>query len=143
MKFQSATHRSRTLETDMTPMIDIVFQLLLFFLTTTQLASMAKVKLDLPRERGEQLGRGEEPGLIVNLRSDGAMLVQDEEVSPPELAAMAARAMAERRARGGPESLRPVVRADRAAPAETLNALLSTLRDAGVEGVTFAVSPGG
>ena len=83
MKFQSATHRSRTLETDMTPMIDIVFQLLLFFLTTTQLASMAKVKLDLPRERGEQLGRGEEPGLIVNLRSDGAMLVQDEEVPGP------------------------------------------------------------
>lgn len=143
MKFRTASQRSRTLETDMTPMIDIVFQLLIFFLTTTQLASMARVELELPRERGEQLGRGEQPGLIVNLRRDGVLLVLDEVVTREQLAAMAARALAERQARGDTDSLRPVVRADRGAPAESLNALLTTLRDAGIGGVNFAVSPGG
>jgi len=143
MNFRTASQRPRTLETDMTPLIDIVFQLLIFFLTTTQLASMARLELDLPRERGEQAGRGEQPGLIVNLRRDGVVMVLDEVVSLEQVASLAARALAERRERGGPDSLRPVVRADRAAPAEALNVLFSTLRDAGVDGVTFAVSPGG
>jgi len=142
MIFRSATIRPRTLEMDMTPLIDIVFQLLIFFLTTTQLASMARLELELPMERGEQQGRGEEPGLIVNLRGDGVIVVLDEEVSREQVTALASRAMAERRSRGQVAALRPVIRADRGAPADRLNALMSALRDAGVEGVTLAVSPG-
>lgn len=143
MNFRSSVRRSRTLEMDMTPMIDIVFQLLLFFLTTTQLAAIVRLELDLPRERGQQLGGGEEPGLIVNLRSDGAVVVLEEEVTHGRLAAMATQAIAEGRERGAIEPLKPVIRADRQAPAASLNALLTVLRDAGVEGVNLAVSPGG
>ncbi|MBX3355612.1 MAG: biopolymer transporter ExbD [Phycisphaeraceae bacterium] len=126
----------------MTPLIDIVFQLLIFFLTTTQLAAMVRVELELPRERGVQRGRGDEPGLIINLRDDGRIMVLDE-VMPPEAAGrIAARARAERLARGDGAPLRPVVRADHRAPASSLNALVEALRAEGIDGVTFAVRPG-
>lgn len=142
MNFRDAGRRPRTLEMDMTPLIDIVFQLLIFFLTTTQLASQARMELELPRERGLQSGRGEEPALIVNLRHDGAILVLDEEVSLEQVAELAARARESGSALDRAAPRRPVIRADRGAPAASLNALLVAMRDAGVEGVTFAVSPG-
>lgn len=135
MIFRSLTRRPRTLETDLTPLIDVIFLLLIFFLTTTQLAAKSQMALELPSERGERRGGGEEPGLIVNLRRDGALVVLDEEVSPAEVTRMA------RRMREGRLDARPVVRADRAAPAQSLNRLLSALREAGVEGITFAVAP--
>jgi len=136
MIFRPITQRSRTLETDMTPLIDVVFLLLIFFLTTTQLAAHSQLELDLPKERGERRGAGDEPGLIVNLRRDGSLVVLDGVVPLSEVVALASRM------RQGRLDARPVVRADRGAPAQSLNALFDALRDAGIEGVTFAVSPG-
>ena len=45
--------RERQLPVDMTPMIDIVFQLLIFFLVTAQLSQHSRADLELPQEAGE------------------------------------------------------------------------------------------
>jgi len=136
VRFRARSNRPRTLEQDLTPLIDVVFQLLIFFLTTTQLAAQAQMELDLPRERGEQRGGGRDPGLIVNLTRTGEIVILDSTRSLQELATIA------RRVRLEQGEIRPVVRADRGAPAAALNALFTTLRESGIEGVTLAVSPG-
>ena len=54
MNFSSRNKPERLLPVDMTPMIDIVFQLLIFFLTTAQLAQFSRAEMDLPQEAGEE-----------------------------------------------------------------------------------------
>lgn len=131
MKFAAAGRRERTLALDMTPMIDIVFQLLIFFLTTTQLARTAEELLELPREEGSNEEVRAASAFTVNLLADGTIQVADREVSLEELRRLATRS--------GGEA--PVVRADRAAGVESLNALVRALRDAGGTSVRLAVDP--
>ena len=59
MRFDARRRKSRLLPVDMTPMIDIVFQLLIFFLTTAQLAQFSRAEMDLPEEAGEQVETAE------------------------------------------------------------------------------------
>ena len=41
-------------EMDITPMIDITFLLLIFFITVTQVSDAAKEPIDLPKQKGEE-----------------------------------------------------------------------------------------
>lgn len=141
MRFSRPGSAARTLAIDMTPMIDIVFQLLIFFLVTSHMVEVARTEVELPREKGEE-GRSEElSGLVVNVLADGRLLVGDEERSLDGLAELARRlgdASGDDAA-----SRRPLVRADRNAPAETLNAVMATLEKAGARSIRLATSPAG
>lgn len=89
MKFTSRNKQDRLLPVDMTPMIDIVFQLLIFFLTTAQLAQFSRAELDLPQEEGEQTEAVEEAGIIVNLLADGTIQIAGERLDDAAFAVMA------------------------------------------------------
>jgi len=122
---------------DMTPMIDIVFQLLIFFLTTAAIAQANRVKLDLPREAGTPDPTPTGPGLVVSIRADGSCELAGRVVTMDELTA-AARASRSERGR-----LVPVVRADRSAPGARLNDVIDACRQAGFDGIRLATTPGG
>ena len=140
MQFSSRQSRSRALLLDMTPMIDIVFLLLIFFLTTAQLARESRADLDLPDERGEQTTEVERAGLIVNVLADGSLLLGDSMISIEELENAAIRQVVGSRDEKG-RLVRPLVRADRNAPAERLNEVFNALRRAGTGSVRLATSP--
>ena len=53
MQFKNSRNSNRAVVIDMTPMIDIVFQLLIFFLVTAQMAEQSRATLELPKEKGE------------------------------------------------------------------------------------------
>lgn len=153
MRFAHA-NRNRVLQLDMTPMIDIVFQLLIFFLTTAQMAQMARSDLQLPKEKGEEEKSKDLAGLVINIDAAGTIVVNDAVTSLQEIEFMAAD-LAVRASAGGASTgleralgrasdvsaFRPLVRADRNAPAERLNAVLSALERAGVKGVRIGTSP--
>ena len=124
---------------DMTPMIDIVFLLLIFFLWTMQLVQDSRMELDLPQEQGEQAERTEQAGLILNLLPDGTIVEGDEVVSLERLKVLALAAMDGNASQ--PAMLRPLVRADRNAPAERLNQIMNVLRQSGLSGIRLATSP--
>jgi len=137
----SPSHRGeRTLPVDMTPMIDIVFQLLIFFLTTAQLAQLSLAEVELPLERGEASDETAEAGLIVNILADGSVVVAGQATDLVALSLMAESLVAE--SAGGDRDVRPLVRADRSAPAAALNRTLSVLQRAGVGAVRIATDPG-
>jgi len=142
MKFTRSRRRDRLLPVDLTPTIDIVFQLLIFFLTTAQLAQFSRAELDLPIESGEDVEASEEAGLIVNILPDGTMQVAGETLDDESFAIMAEELVmdldADRLLR-----LQPLVRADRNAPVARLNRVLELLQRAGVPSVRIATSPGG
>jgi len=141
VRFTRPGSAARTLAIDMTPMIDIVFQLLIFFLVTSHMVEVARTDVDLPREKGED-GRSEElSGLVVNVLASGELVVGDEPRSLEQVAELAGglgEASGEDAA-----SRRPLVRADRNAPAATLNAVIATLEKAGARSIRLATSPAG
>jgi biopolymer transport protein ExbD len=75
-------HVPRKSALDLTPLIDVVFLLLIFFLLTSIYAKPS-IPLDLPEAETARTAR--EPEVSVAIRPDGALLLNDREVSPAEL----------------------------------------------------------
>ena len=68
---------------DMTPMIDIVFQLILFFLVSTTFAILPGLKLNLPTSRTSE-GTSVQ-GITISASADGSLFFNDKEVLIDEL----------------------------------------------------------
>ena len=64
---------------DMTPMIDIVFQLILFFLVSTTFATLPGIKLNLPQSHTAESTCL--MGITITADSSGALYFNDKEVS--------------------------------------------------------------
>ena len=140
MRFGGRKPRERQLPLDMTPMIDIVFQLLIFFLVTAQLSQYSRADLDLPQEAGEKTDAAAEAGLIINVLPDGTFEIASGVVSIEEIQSLARDLARDSESKG--EVARPLVRADRNAPTASLNKILSTLQKAGIPAVRIATAPG-
>ena len=131
--------RERQLPVDMTPMIDIVFQLLIFFLVTAQLSQHSRADLELPQEAGETIEESIEAGMIVNVLASGDLEIAGELVTMEDFDRTSRALVVE--AGDSISTLRPLVRADRRAPTAALNRVLSTLQKAGVPSVRIATAP--
>ncbi len=123
---------SGAIELDMTPMIDVVFLLLIFFLTTAQLSQMSSAPVTLPREDGNADELLESSGLVVNVIDDGSIVILEKTVLTSEIALLAKNALAQ-----DPTAI-PVIRADRGASAAHLNAVMDALRTGGFRTVRLA-----
>ena len=64
---------------DMTPMIDIVFQLILFFLVSTTFAIVPGIKLNLPESRTSEGVPVQ--GITITAEKNGVIFFNDKEVS--------------------------------------------------------------
>ena len=135
MRFRTR-HRG-VLELDMTPMIDVTFLLLIFFLVSAQMAARSRGEVRLPVQAGEAQADAGTAGLVVLVQADGSMLVGDRPIDAPRLTAMAREIVQ----RGG--GMAPVIRADRDAPAAALNAVAHALQAGGLPTFRLATQPGG
>ena len=135
MQFRKDNSASRSVAIDMTPMIDIVFQLLIFFLVTAQMAERTRADLDLPQESGEEAMENALAGLTINIEADGSIVVDEKRIDLVALDQLIEDAMAQA---GGPDALKPLVRADRNCDAGRLNEILSCLGAKGLGAVRLA-----
>ncbi|MEY4119342.1 MAG: hypothetical protein RLZZ116_2670, partial [Planctomycetota bacterium] len=135
VQFKNARSSNRSVVVDMTPMIDIVFQLLIFFLVTAQMAQQTRAQLDLPKEQGEEEKEQELAGLTINVLADGNVVVNEETVSLEALDRMVDEAI---RAAGGPDRLKPLIRADRNADSARLNEVFNRLSGRGLSAIRLA-----
>ena len=118
-------------ELNLTPMIDIVFLLIIFFMTTAQFARLTREHVDLPQERGEQLEDPEDPGVVVNLTADGRIVVAGETVDLPGLEAIVRNEIELVEGRDAAR-VRIMIRADRNDDSAQLNRVVGRLHDLGV-----------
>ena len=103
---------------DMTPMLDVLFMLIIFFVLTTSFARLETQRVDLPKGRGE---RTEVKAAVITITSNGEILLDGKPSSLGEL---------KTRLRGHP---RVLLGAHRGVPYGRVAELLSALRSAGVE----------
>ncbi|MEQ8784905.1 MAG: biopolymer transporter ExbD [Pirellulaceae bacterium] len=120
---------------DMTPMIDITFLLLIFFISVTQVSKSERLALELPKAKGQE---NEEPTtLTINVDQQGDIYITGERV---DLRRMATLVDHELRLVGNNASqLKIVVRADRRGTSETVNEVVTSLADMGLLQIKIAV----
>ena len=74
-------------EVQISPLIDVVFLLLIFYAVTTQFVTDQRLKLKLPEAKtAESAGQGkEERPAVVKVAEDGAVFIDDQEVPEAQL----------------------------------------------------------
>lgn len=127
--------RSRAPRIDISPLIDVVFQLLLFYAVTTQFVTPERLKLQLPEARTAEAAkttRPEEAEVLVT--SSGEILVANRVVSEDRLEA-------EMRAllKGQPERS-ITIRGDKGAPYGTVMKVLDAARLAGAQHINLVAA---
>ncbi len=132
MNFRASEARPRVLNLDFTSMVDLVFLLIIFFLTTSTFIEKNRAPLELPKDHAEAQfrRRADRPAtLVVNLTRNGTIIVAGEYVA---LDALVEKVRQERDAAGGAAELDLVLRADRNAPLRFVNEVAERLVDLGL-----------
>ena len=110
-------------EINVTPFIDVILVLLIIFMIAAPLATV-DISVDLPTSNAEQQQRPDKP-LILTLKSDLSLILDNDPVSRPALAGALTQAT------GGDKQQRVFLRADKTVPYGELMALMNDLRTAG------------
>lgn len=120
---------------DMTPMIDIVFQLLIFFLLTSIFASQPTLDLVLPRADHAQV-REEKKEIHLFIQRGGEVFVDREEVPLGKL-----RSALEQKI--GEDRKRPLfLSADQDIPFQVFISVLDTIQGLGLSDLAVLTQPG-
>lgn len=130
MRFRSFADRPRVAPIDLTPMVDMVFLLIIFFLTTSSFIEKTKADVELPEEKGEAVQEVKRGSVIINITRNGTFVISGEYLSLDQIVR---RIDAEAEAGRAVADLDVVVRVDRLAPITRLNDLARRLSDAGVK----------
>jgi biopolymer transport protein ExbD len=128
---------------NITPLLDVIFQLLVFFLLTSSLVKPTQIEVQLPESSSGVAARPESEPLVVTCRlADGKPVLTVEDAPFGSFAELGAALVA--RAETAPG--RAVdLRIDKAVPYQDVIRLLDTLRDSGFPKFalhTLAVTPG-
>jgi biopolymer transport protein ExbD len=118
---------------DLTAMVDVVFLLIIFFLTTSSLVELTRERVDLPIEEGEEIETERAGTVVVNVTQEGRIVVEGEALTRAQLLDKIAH---ELRAGGGDFDL--LIRADEAASLSVVNAIAEGVAELGVRGWRLA-----
>jgi biopolymer transport protein ExbD len=127
---------------NMTPMIDVVFQLIIFFLVSNHLVKQeAQLPLPLPTaDSGPAAVDETRPRITVNVAPDGRILLAGSTVEPAELARRLANQFAQfRRDHPQRDDLEVRIRSARTVPYQRVEPILLACARSGIWNVTFAV----
>ena len=131
----SKRKRSNRPVMDMTPMIDIVFLLIIFFMTVTQVSEVNKEQMKLPELEGSI---DQKPTMLtINVMDDGELRVSVEAVTIARVVALVEQELF--RLGGNVNLLTVVVRADENGLSRATNEVVRALGRMGVVRIRIAV----
>jgi len=126
MQFEGRRRTSQV--PNLTPLIDIVFLLLVFFMLTSHFVQEEAIDIDLPvADSGEAVSEDEQLEVVIS--AEGMLLIDDHIVAPESLEGVLRQHLAER------EDSLVRVRGDRGAPLGQAVLVLDAARKAGAGGV--------
>ncbi|NCG19702.1 MAG: biopolymer transporter ExbD [Rhodobacterales bacterium] len=133
MRFGAARRADPIL--DVTPMIDIVFQLVLFFMVSTQFVSSPGIQVDLPRSSAQTV-LTDEAHVNIWMTTSGAVYVDDVVVDTPELQRIL-------KAKGKADPRTTVVlKADQGVPHGRVVGIMDMAHNYGLSNLAIATDPG-
>lgn len=117
-------------ELNMTPMIDIVFIMLIFFIVTTSFVK--ETGIEVSRPSADTAERKEKGSILIGVRGNGEIWMDNRQIEKDAIRANVERMLAE-----NPEASVVVV-ADEASSSGTLVQAIDQARQAGASGVSVA-----
>ena len=126
---------SSGLQMNMTPMIDVTFLLLIFFMTVSQVSAVNKEKLPLPQQKGSQ-DQSEAP-ITININEQGDIIVSGNRLTLPQLLAEVASELG--KVNDDASRLTIALRAHREGNCRTVNQVVSALEKLEIHRVRIAV----
>jgi biopolymer transport protein ExbD len=130
---QLSNGRPRRVALDLTPLIDVVLMLVLFFMLTTTFVLSPGVQVDLPQ--GSSLQQPRESDAIITITKDGAVYFQDAQVSLETLQAVLQRAKSQQ------PGLRVVIKADTVVQHGRVVEVMDMAKLVGIERLAIATAP--
>ena len=130
------SNRRKSLVFNMTPMIDVVFLLIIFFLVSSHLARQeVHMQLDLPAAgNSQEILEVETPTLVVNVTAARKLVVRGHSLTPTELESQLKKAIQKKG-----KNLEVRIRSDQQVPYEVVEPIMLSCARAGIWNVTFAV----
>lgn len=126
---------SGTTAVNMTPMIDVVFLLIIFFLVSSHMARQENMlQLDLPTAVSGIDDMVERETLVVNILASGVWQVGGVEVDEPGMASRFRRGML-----ASSEPLRLKIRTDQQVPYARIEPVLEIASEVGIGDIVFSV----
>ncbi len=120
---------------NMTPMIDIVFLLIIFFMTVTQVSRVNRERLDLPKQAGAE---DQKPAVLtINVDQAGEIVVSGTIYPLADLIALVADELA--RVGDDPSRVKIVLRTDQRSKSATTNDIMRALARMQIHQVRIAV----
>jgi len=130
--FSEARHRDRRARVDMSPLIDVVFLLLIFFAVTTTFLEQSAMELELPESSTSEAT--ESTKIIVEVSASGEIRLQGETVTAGQLEARVGELSEADRSR-------ITVRADASIELGLAVQVIDALRNGGAEGISLPMVP--
>lgn len=127
--------RSTSAGINMTPMIDIVFLLIIFFMTVSQVSEINKERLELPKLTGSEDQK--RTSLTVNVDQAGDIVVSGNRITTTELLTFVSRELD--KVGDNPDRLSVVIRGDERGDCRTVNEIMESLAGMEVKKVRIAV----
>ena len=126
---------SRLLRMNMTPMIDIVFLLLIFFMTVTQASRIKEEQLELPQQEGSR--DKETSSLTINIRQDGQLVMLGRVLQLDRLLTLVNEELA--RVDNDPRRINIELRVAQRGESRAANQVAKSLEQLNIKRVSFAV----
>jgi biopolymer transport protein ExbD len=120
---------------NMTPMIDIVFLLLIFFMTVTQASRIKEEQLELPQQEGSR--DKETSSLTINIRQDGQLVMLGRVLQLDRLLTLVNEELA--RVDNDPRRINIELRVDQRGESRAANQVAKSLEQLNIKRVSFAV----
>lgn len=130
---QLSNGRPRRVILDLTPLIDVVLMLVIFFMLTTTFVLSPGVQVDLPQ--GSSLQEPRESDAIITITKNGAVYFQDAQVSLETLQAVLQRTQSQQ------PRLRVVIKADTLVQHGRVVEIMDIAKRVGIERLAIATAP--
>ncbi len=134
-------HGRGTIGFNMTPMIDVVFQLIIFFLVSSHMAQQeTQVTVDLPDAASSDRAEEEDVRrVVINVLSETQILVGSQPIEPGRLETLLSYENQKSTGAGNARPLEVRIRTDRTVPYRAVEPILLACARSGIWNVKFAV----
>jgi len=139
MKFSDRQEEDTTI--NLTPLIDVVFLLLIFFMVSTTFSKESQLRIKLPESSEEPVERDEAKLLEIEISADGVYAVKGPDEKAARELLNSSRETLRRaliRVSQGNAEMVTVIRADRRTPHESVIRAMDISRTLGLTNITFA-----
>ena len=117
-------------EIELTPLVDVVFQLIIFFVLTAAFVQ-GSITVSLPEGTGQPVSQ---TPLVINVNQNGEIFVNDKKAEIPEAVDLAREVVSQGR---------PILLAgDKRTPYEAIVRVLNALKEGGIDEISLAVGGG-